>query len=66
MLDKVYALLVQHRGGSDLVELCIAANGHDRIHLELPEPVRINPQLQSHLTELLGAEAVRVREVGDE
>lgn len=63
MLDKVYALLEQHRGGADQVELCIAANGHDRIELELPEPIRINPQLQSHLAGLLGSEAVQISEV---
>lgn len=61
LLNRVYALLAQHKGGVDTVELRIAANGQECIDLELAETVRITQQLRARLIELLGYECVEIR-----
>ena len=64
LLQKVYALLYNHPKGADLVDLCIAANSHERVQLELPDlTVRYNRQLRDELVELVGQEAIKVERV---
>ena len=61
ILQQVFNLLRENLGGKDQVDLCIAANGHERVELDLPDfAIRVTPKLQHQLTDLLGSESVVV------
>ncbi|MBI4320926.1 MAG: DNA polymerase III subunit alpha [Chloroflexi bacterium] len=64
MLQRVYTLLLNHNKGGDQVDLCIAANGDERVRLELPEvSVRYSRQLRDQLIDLLGSGALEVERI---
>jgi DNA polymerase-3 subunit alpha len=61
LLRTVYGALQRHGGGEDSVELSITTKEHDRIDVALPDfKVRIAPDLERQLVELLGPDAVHV------
>ena len=63
-LQNVFAVLARHNKGEDIVEMCIAANGHERVDLELPHArVRYGRQLKEELAELIGADGISVEQL---
>ncbi|MCL4458741.1 MAG: DNA polymerase III subunit alpha [Chloroflexi bacterium] len=64
LLQEVYALLEHYSGGADQVHLCIAANGHERVELELPSlTIRYSNQLLNKLSGLLGRESLIIEKI---
>ena len=58
---KVCSLLYENNGGQDVVDLTIAANGHEAVELEFPDlRIKFTPKLQEQITTLLGPNAVAV------
>ena len=66
LLQQLYALLYSHPKGADVVDLCIVANSHERVQLELPDlAVRFNRQLRDELVRMVGSEAVCVEKIDE-
>ena len=61
---KVCALLYENNGGQDIVDLTIAANGHEAVELEFPDlRIKFTPKLQEQIVALLGPDSVAVARV---
>ena len=61
LLQNLFAVLMKHNKGDDQIELCIAANGHERVELELPHVrLRYSKQLHEELVELVGPDMINV------
>jgi hypothetical protein len=66
LLQQLYALLYSHPKGADVVDLCIVANSHERVQLELPDlAVRFNRQLRDELVRMVGSEAICVEKIDE-